>query len=76
MTKTIYLTFDGHVFRPEEPIELKPDTRVRATIEPAEVMRSGHGAFLETAQSLNLDGPPDWSSRLEEYLYGVAGNAG
>ena len=76
MTKTIYLTFDGKVFRPEEPVELEPDTRVRATIEPAEILRGVRGAFLETARSLNLDGPPDWSSRLEEYLYGAPGNAG
>ncbi|MBI4737072.1 MAG: hypothetical protein HY766_13625 [candidate division NC10 bacterium] len=67
MTKTIYLTFDGKVFRPEEPVELEPDTRVRAIIETAERVRGGRGAFLETARSLNLDGPPDWSSRLEEY---------
>jgi len=76
ITKTIYLTFDGKVFRPEEPVELEPDTRVRATIEAAERVRGGRGAFLETARSLNLDGPPDWSSRLEEYLYGAPGNAG
>jgi hypothetical protein len=42
---------------------------VRATIEAADVVRREHGSFLETARSLNLDGPPDWSSRLEEYLY-------
>jgi hypothetical protein len=27
-------------------------------------------SFLDTALSLNLDGPPDWSARLHEYLYG------
>ena len=25
---------------------------------------------LRTAASLNLDGPPDWSKRFHEYLYG------
>lgn len=75
MTKTIYLTFDGQVFRPDEPIDLEPDTRVRATIEPAETGLGEHADFLETARSLNLDGPPDWSSRFEEYLYGTPGNA-
>jgi hypothetical protein len=25
---------------------------------------------LRRAASLNLDGPPDWSKRLHEYLYG------
>ena len=27
-------------------------------------------SFLQTARALKLDGPPDWSARLEEYLYG------
>jgi hypothetical protein len=75
MTKTIYLTFDGQVFRPEEPIDLRPDTRVRATIEPEEAVQRKRGAFLDTAKSLNLQGPADWASRLEDYLYGVGGNA-
>lgn len=75
MTKTIYLTFDGQVFRPEEPVDLEPETRVRATIEPATPAAKRHGTFLATARALNLDGPPDWSRRLEDYLYGAPGNA-
>ena len=75
MTRTIYLTFDGQVFRPEEPIDLAPETRVRATIETAESRRGTPGSFLEIARGLNLPGPPDWSSRLEEYLYGESTSA-
>lgn len=75
MTKTVYLTFDGQVFRPEEPIDLAPETRVRATIETQETRLGAPGVFLETARGLNLPGPPDWSSRLEEYLYGESTNA-
>jgi hypothetical protein len=26
-------------------------------------------SFLQTARSLNLDGPPDWSANVERYLY-------
>jgi len=26
--------------------------------------------FLQTARKLNLEGPADWSARLEDYLYG------
>jgi len=29
MTKTIDATFDGKVFRPERPVGLKPNTRVK-----------------------------------------------
>ena len=75
MTKTIYLTFDGRVFRPEGPVDLEPETRVRTTLEPAEAASGVQADFLETARSLNLDGPPDWSSRFEEYLYGAPRNA-
>jgi hypothetical protein len=70
MVKTIDALFDGTVFHPTEPVALAPNTRVRMTIEtmpPAE----GHTAsFLRTARALNLDGPPDWSANIDEYLYG------
>jgi hypothetical protein len=26
--------------------------------------------FLETAQSLKLQGEPDWSEKIDQYLYG------
>lgn len=74
MTQTLDATFDGSVFRPDQPIELEPNTRVRITIEPAVSSGQESESFLRVAQSLNLDGPPDWSSRLDEYLYGANGS--
>jgi len=75
MTK-LYATFDGEVFRPEEPVELSPNTQVRITVELTEANPGGKKrmSFLDTARSLKLQGPPDWSSRFEEYLYGDAGD--
>jgi hypothetical protein len=70
MSQTLDATFDGAVFRPDQPIELEPNTRVRITIEPATKSEEGSESFLRVARSLNLDGPPDWSSRLDDYLYG------
>lgn len=70
MSQTLDATFDGTVFRPDQPIELKPNTRVRITIEPASPSEERSESFLRVARSLNLDGPPDWSSRLDDYLYG------
>jgi len=69
---TLYATFDGHVLRPEEPISLAPNTRVRVSVEPvgSEPASEESRSFLSVARSLALEGPPDWSSRLEEYLYG------
>ena len=70
MTITIPLTYDGKVFRPEEPVSLPVDTHVKATIEIPQPPEAKPYLFFEVAASLNLDGPPDWSERLEEYLYG------
>ena len=56
MTRKIKAVFDGETLRPEEPLELAPNARVRLTIEtpsPAEAPMS----FLRTARSLELDGP-------------------
>jgi hypothetical protein len=68
MTTTVFATFDGEVLRPEVPVTLAPNTRVRVTIETTPAAESKSSSFLRTAQSLNLAGPPDWSERLEEYL--------
>lgn len=75
MSKTLGATFDGNVFRPDEPVELRTNTRVRLTVEPAEVPEREPVSFLGVARSLGLDGPPDWSSRLDEYLYGSKGDS-
>jgi predicted DNA-binding antitoxin AbrB/MazE fold protein len=69
MSKTLEAIFDGEVLRPEEPLELAPDTRVRITIETTDDSQSPPASFLQTARALNLDAPPDWSDNLEEYLY-------
>ena len=69
MSRTIEAVFDGEVLRPQEPLELQPNTKVRITIEESTTARSSPKSFLQTARSLNLEGPPDWSERIEEYLY-------
>lgn len=70
MTKTIHALFDGRVLHPEEPIELLPDTRVSITIETGSQSTTRSNSFLWKARSLNLQGPPDWSTNFEDYLYG------
>jgi hypothetical protein len=71
MTTTVYAMFDGEVLRLDEPVPLAPNTRVRVTIE-TEQPEQPPVSFLRAARSLNVDGPPDWSSRLDDYLYGEA----
>lgn len=70
MTKTLFATFDDEVLRPEEPVALAPNTRVLVTIETTPESGPPASSFLRTAQTLDLDGPADWSGRIEEYLYG------
>lgn len=72
MEKTVRAVFDGRALWPEEPVDLEPDTQVTVTIRTVRKKEKGRirESFLETARSLNLDGPRDWSRRFEEYLYG------
>ena len=70
MIKTIEALFDGTVFHPTEPLTLAPNTRVRMTIETVLPAKGEAASFLRTARALNLDGPPDWSVNIDEYLYG------
>ena len=70
MDKTIEAIYDGEAFVPKEPVSLKPNTRVRLTFETTLTAVDEITSFLDVALSLNLEGPPDWSEKLEEYLYG------
>ncbi len=72
MTKTLEAVYDGEVLRPDEPLDLEPNTRVRVRIERVEKHEEGdeeNTSFLRTARALRLAGPPDWSARLDDYLY-------
>lgn len=79
MEKTINATFDGEVFRPDEEVDVEPNTKVRLVIkeEPkklklkfAKQKKGGKPyAFFEYARSLELAGPRDWSENLDDYLY-------
>jgi predicted DNA-binding antitoxin AbrB/MazE fold protein len=70
MIKAVHAIFDGEVLRPEEPVDLEPNTHVRIAIEIIEPVKPKVSSFLQTARSLRLEGPADWSALLEDYLYG------
>jgi len=70
MNTAIEALFDGTVFRPTKPFTLEPNTRVWIIVETDQPKQSTKTSFLQTARSLNLDGPSDWSLNLENYLYG------
>ena len=70
MGQEIEAIYDGAVFRPTVPVTLKPNTRVRVTVTRDVGTSSPVISFLDTASSLNLDGPTDWAANIEDYLYG------
>lgn len=72
MSQLLEATFDGEVFRPTVPVELEPDTRVELIVTVKTPSAEKPKSFLRVARSLQLSGPADWSSRLDDYLYGEA----
>ena len=70
MQKVINAIFGGKVLHSENPIKIEQNTRVRLTIEPFGKSDKKKRSFLQTAKSLKIDGPSDWSGKFEEYLYG------
>jgi predicted DNA-binding antitoxin AbrB/MazE fold protein len=69
MTKTIEAVYDGAVFHPADPLVLEPNIRVRLTIQTIPQVAENTESFLQVARSLDLDGPADWATNLETYLY-------
>jgi predicted DNA-binding antitoxin AbrB/MazE fold protein len=71
MRQELEAVFDGTALQPEEPLNLATGTRVRIIIESvASNEVKLHKTFLQTAQSLKLQGEPDWSEKIDQYIYG------
>lgn len=72
MLQELEAVFDGTALQLEVPLNLAAGTRVKIVVESIltnEVNPSK--TFLKTAQSLKLQGEPDWSEKIDQYLYGV-----
>ncbi len=72
MSKTLTAVFDGDVFRPDLPLDLKPNTRYVITIQPVEQPVAQENAW-DVLEELTgtVEAPSDWSSEHDHYLYGV-----
>jgi hypothetical protein len=73
MTHLITATYDGSSsLQLDEPLPLEPNTRVVISVQSADPDSSGgNGAdFFDIALGMDLGGPPDWSARIDHYLYG------
>ena len=74
MSKTLRAIFDGEVLRPEEPADLKPNTRYLVTIErEAEGEEAGAAGAYPLTEILGLAtdlGVADLSIRHSWYAHG------
>ena len=74
MTGTFMATYDGSKLIPDEPLPLEAGTRVLVTVHTAADLPqrepSQGKSFFDIARSMKIDGPSDWSSRVDHYLYG------
>lgn len=76
MTKTITATYNGRDLHPDEPLPLPRNTRVTLTWRAEEPVKEvdedvAATTFFKVARSLSIEGPTDWSARIDHYLYGV-----
>lgn len=69
-TQVIEALYDGKVFLPKHSPMLKANTRVRITVETVKTKRTKKKSFLETARSIKIEAPSDFSSNIDAYLYG------
>ncbi|MBE9231693.1 hypothetical protein IQ231_08320 [Cuspidothrix issatschenkoi LEGE 03284] len=68
MLQELEALFDGTVLQLETPLNLAAGTRVRIIVESiipneAKPLKT----FLQTAQSLQLQGEPHWSEKIDIY---------
>jgi hypothetical protein len=68
-------TYDGSAVQLDEPLPLEPNTRIVISWQPTDPEASAGEStvdvsFFDIALSMDLGGPPDWSARIDHYLYG------
>jgi predicted DNA-binding antitoxin AbrB/MazE fold protein len=68
-TQIIEAVYDGRVFLPQQSPMLKANTRVRITVEQVKAKRTKKKSFLQTARSIKINAPGDFSANVDEYLY-------
>ena len=72
MSTTIHAVYDGATFRPEEPVDLEPNTGVRVTIEPEKKPPvPSNRAFRKILIRATDLGVSDLATQHDHYLYGT-----
>ncbi|CAD5932249.1 MAG: hypothetical protein ACOYOY_04910 [Planktothrix agardhii] len=65
MIQEINAIFDGKSLQLESPLNLDVGTRVRIIVDTILPQEKTQKTFFETAQSLQLQGNPDWSEKID-----------
>ncbi|MDI6751496.1 MAG: hypothetical protein QME07_01365 [bacterium] len=71
MTKTLHAVFDGKVLRPEETVDLEPDTSYIVTVNKKDSLESQNLWSVLSDLAGKVEGPSDWSEEHDHYLYGT-----
>jgi hypothetical protein len=72
MTQRLQAIFDGQVLRPEEPVQLQPNTRCTVTVQVSDESAKGGNAWqLLDELAGSIEAPADWSTQHDHYLYGT-----
>jgi hypothetical protein len=74
MSITVDMVYDGEVLRPDKPLDLTPHVHYSVTIGDAIDVQTERGDAWAVLQSLigTVDGPIDWSTEHDHYIYGSA----
>ncbi len=71
-TRTLTAVFDGQFLRPDEPLDLEPNTRYVITIAPQpETAANGNLWDLLDQMTGTINAPSDWAAEHDHYLYGA-----
>lgn len=72
MSETLTVVFDGHVLRPDAPLNLEPNKRYTITIETAvQSVNEGNAWDVLEEMTGTIEAPSDWSVEHDHYLYGT-----
>jgi len=71
MTKTMTAIYDGQCLRPEAPLDLKPNTRCRITVETPSDATPGDAWDALASATGSVQAPSDWAEQHDHYLYGT-----
>ncbi|HZF39798.1 MAG TPA: hypothetical protein VE715_13305 [Blastocatellia bacterium] len=72
-TKTLTVVFDGQFLRPDEPLDLEPNTRYVITIASQPEVTANSAALWDLLEQVTgtINAPFDWAAEHDHYLYGA-----